>query len=242
MAVPVVVQTPNVVLAATVSSVQITLPSVTPGNSLIGCVVNPSSAVRSWDVTDDRDAGSWGTAILFQPNASMQILYRHNVTGGTTVATFTINTGTWSGHIFACEVSGLDTVATPVTGSLLEVSNSDDHNCAGSNVAASDAFVICVGSLNSAATSTVAGSTYTLTPGLASSNQMSQYKAVSTQNDTGPWHSTGTDRTGRSCMAAFPAPASGGGGNPWYAYAQQRVTTIQRSWQRSGLLWTPSYA
>jgi hypothetical protein len=44
--------------------------------------------------------------------------------------------------------------------------------------------------------------------------------------------------------AAFKEVAgAGGGGNPWYAYAQQRVrTVIERRWQRRGLLWTPSYA
>lgn len=33
----------------------------------------------------------------------------------------------------------------------------------------------------------------------------------------------------------------GGGGNPWYAYAQMRER-VKRTWQKGGAIWTPSYA
>lgn len=43
-------------------------------------------------------------------------------------------------------------------------------------------------------------------------------------------------------LACFKAAAGGGGGNPWYAYAQMRERTeLRRTWGRKGFLWTPEY-
>ncbi len=39
----------------------------------------------------------------------------------------------------------------------------------------------------------------------------------------------------------FKEATSGGGGNPWYAFAQQREK-VRRTWDKRGVIWTPSYA
>lgn len=57
------------------------------------------------------------------------------------------------------------------------------------------------------------------------------------------WTVDGHGLTVTCNIATFKAAAGGGGGKPWYAYAQQRIqTTIERRWERRGTLWTPSYA
>lgn len=44
-------------------------------------------------------------------------------------------------------------------------------------------------------------------------------------------------------LTVYKPAESGGGGNPWYAYAQQRhKTALSRRWTRPDRIWTPSYA
>jgi hypothetical protein len=206
MALPVVVQAPNAVFVSGAASGQITFGgSTTAGNALVGGVVMNSSATRTWTVTDTVDAGNWPSELLYQPARSMQIHARHGITAGTPTVTWTISSATFNGWIWAAEVSGLDPLASPVTGTLDESpTTSASHNCAGSAVVAADAFVIGVGTLTSTATATAAGASYALAPTLSSNQMIIQYKVAASQNDTGPWSNTGTQRVGQACMAAFP--------------------------------------
>lgn len=212
MALPVVVQAPNAVLVSGATTGQVTMGSaVQAGNSLIGGV--GAAAIRSWTVTDTVDGGSWSSDVLIQPAESAQIHHRHSASAGTPTITWTVNTGTFTGWVWAAEVSGLDTGASAQTGSLDEGSNSTSHNCNATALTATDAFGICSGVLNTAATTTVAGGSYTIAPTLSSNRYLIQYQVNASFNDSGPWTSTGSARQGTSVMAVFAAPA-GSAGHP----------------------------
>lgn len=215
MAVPIEVQRPNAVVVSSAASAQLTMPSACAAqNSLVGATHINSGATRSWTVTDTVDAGNWTSTVLYQPTRSFQIHHRHNISAGTPTITWTVNSGTWSGYVWAVEVSGLDSGASPVTGTLSEGSGTANHESASSAVVATDAFVICNCCLNSSGTSLSPGSGYAIAPTVSSNISMIQSKVTASQNDTGPWTSTSAIRTSQGCMAAFPAPASAST-RPW---------------------------
>jgi hypothetical protein len=215
MAVPTVVQTPTVVVASAVSSVNLTMGSaVTAGNALVGCVLQTGSATRSWTVTDTVDAGNWANDIEFNPGRAVTISHRFNASAGTPTITWTVNTSTWTGYAWACEVAGLDSGGTIQTGSISEGVASDNHTCNATNLTGSDVFVMAAGVLTAAATSSAAGSGYTAAPSGTGTNKLIEYQVTASLNDNGPWTSTGTDRLGVSAMAVYPAPVVAGGGHP----------------------------
>lgn len=209
MALPSVVQIADAVVVSSLSAGQLTLGvNVTPGNSLLGVATAGNS--RTWTVTDTQDAGSWSLTVRLQTgNGSVEIDHRHSCSGGTAIITWTVNTSTFSGIVWALEVSGLDAAATPQTGSLNESPTvSDDHHATGSNLTGTDVLAIVAGVLDAAAGGTSAGTGYTIAPTLSSTRHLAQYRVTAALNDRGPWHSTGTDRAAMSAMAVFPAPAA----------------------------------
>jgi hypothetical protein len=206
MAVPTVVQTPNAVVVSGAASAQLTMGAVTGGNSLIAGVYMTNSGVRSFTVSDSVNAGNWTSAVHSTLGDTVQIHYRHNVSSGTPEVTWVIDSSTWIGLVWAVEVSGLDTTATPTTDAFLEAGNSDNHQCADPAMTGTDVFVLCLSVLSSTTSGITAGSGYTRVPNNSATDAIMQYKAVASLNDTGPYTSVGTDRTGHGCMAAFPAP------------------------------------
>lgn len=97
---------------------------------------------------------------------------------------------------------------------------------------------IMIGTQNITPGSGYTGVNFAIT-GDASKYFMDQYKIVSAAESV-----TATDgSTGSGILAAgFKVSAGGGGGGkPWYAYAQQRIK-VERTWDKSGRLWEPAYS
>lgn len=217
MAIPTIVQTPNVVAVSGSSTASLTFgAAVAAGNSLIAVNSDIVGQLVNWNVSDNVNASTaWPLTVKNQPSGGRAQQINHLLTSsaGTPTVTWRQLAGTWSGFIWAVEVSGLDTAATIVTSSHTSTTtNSTNHQCGTTVLDSTDCFVVGSGAMNADGGTTVEGSSvgYAMAPGLSSTRVCIQYKAVALQSDSGYWRGTGSARLHVGAMAAFPGVITAG--------------------------------
>lgn len=199
-----------VVSSGTPASAVLSLTGVTAGNAIVVGIIQVPSATTSYSASDAVD-GAFGNVVENDNGGSSRIakiLVLHGVTAGSHTITCAAGGGTTEFIAIAIEVSNLDSLASPITATYTDPSSTNTHYCAasGSIDTSGACFVLCLSSYTTAGVSTTsAGGTYTEID-LTAVRWFLQYKdaASALTDDRGEWASTGTARTGVSCMAAFP--------------------------------------
>jgi hypothetical protein len=193
--------------------------TVTAGNAVFVAIgSNTAASTRNYTVSDDvmgttgwrRDvsrsaANAFGCEIWVNPNH----------TGGTVTITVTHGQGSGGFTISVGEFSGFGgTVVCDASDFFIDPNVADNHVCSSSGVSsANEVMAICAGWLEAAATSTAAGSGYTLMGSGGNQFLVGQYQhfPAGCANEQGAWTSTGTDRRGRGAIGLFSGAGGGGG-------------------------------
>lgn len=171
-----------------------------------------------------------------------RIYYAYNCAGhAANVVTVTLSLNATYRSIVVYQFSGALTT-NPIGGTAGTLGTGTAINSGSVTVTAAEEVI--VGTMIGAP-AIVAANGFTLTnfaiTGDATAYFADEYKFVTASEAATATQSSGAWTIKAASFKA--AVGGGGGGNPWYAYAQQRVrTTLERPWHRNGLLWTPSYA
>jgi len=204
--------------------------SISPsaGNALIVTVTKITTLTQSIASVSDNIDGTtgWALAVEYFPSTSTNyrgasIWYKANVPSGVTTVTVT---GA-SVNVFdamATEFSGLGTTITVQSTDTHSDSTVNSFTCSTAGLTyGSECLSVGAGALNGTSTECNPGGSYTEMPASQADAQrirMYQLFASGCTNDTGPWSSTGTARSGRSCMALFSGNAAAGGFFSRYYY------------------------
>jgi hypothetical protein len=186
-----------------------TLTGVTSGHALIVSISQSSNAAtRSYTVTSDVDGAFPSPAVEYKPGRQIRHYIMHGVTAGDHTVTVTAD-GATSFLVVLTEWSGLDPLATPITGTFADASDTNTHYCAeaGDIDTAGPCAIVACGALNSVTgvTSVDPSAGYTeIAIGSAISFFMYKDAAAAVTDDRGEWTHAGTARTGYAAMAAFP--------------------------------------
>lgn len=200
------------------ASLDVTLTGVGAGSLLIICVSEVAASNRTYSAADDK-GNTWAQAAATSTNRGSTILYAYNVAAGDTVITVTPSASA-TFRIFAIEVAGAETASDPKVASDTneQATNQNSHHCAaaGSIDATDDVFVVAGGTLNAAGSSVTKNASYTLlySDGGNPSYLWSYREATGGVTDDRATWTSGTARNDKCCMAAFKAPAAGGGASP----------------------------
>ncbi len=188
-----------------------TLTSVAAGNTLVVTIAQTTSATRTYTVSSNLD-GSLTAAVSHNVGRGAHVFYLHNASAGNHTLTATVSSTVINFEISAQEWSGLDTGASPITGTFDTGSNATGHFSAavGSIDTTTGAAIIVSAVLNATGSTTTAGTNYTkITPNGATAQAFFQHydAASAVTDDRGEWSSS-TARQVVGCMAAFPVAAS----------------------------------
>ena len=105
----------------------VTMPAVTAGNILVGCLLHSSSATRSFTFSDDK-ANEWSSAGQAGNVRQSEIEYAVSGASGDTVVRCTINVSDSVFSICVFELSGVDTLGS--TDTYVNEADAASHPCA----------------------------------------------------------------------------------------------------------------
>ncbi len=201
MAAPSVVQSATATGAGTAT---VTLNSVVSGATIVLCVLQGSSATRTYSATN------YTVAVANNPARAVVILYRENCPSGTNSITVNANTGTETIRVVAIELSPC---TLEDTDSFTDGSSVTLHYSAspGGIDVAIDAIAISAGQLNASAGTLTKAAAYTEI-GQWSLTQLVQYyaNAAGLVAERGEYTSS-ISRFGTSAIAGFTTTGGGGG-------------------------------
>lgn len=198
------------------------LTGVAASSTLIVGISQSTSATRTYTVVDSVD-GALTAVQLYNPNRGSHVYVLRGATAGAHTVTVTAS-GSSGFRIALIEWGGLDALATPVTDTFDDGIDATTHYASTSGITTTGgAAIVVVGTLNSATgvSGLDPGADYTEVSlstsgtGAATLAHFVQYRdtGLAVTGERGEWTTTGTARRGASVIAAFPYPASSGGGS-----------------------------
>lgn len=194
------------------ASLTVVVTGVAAGNSLVVYVSQAqSNANRTYTAVSDLDGALTQSVYLAANSRVVCMFYKHNVSAGTHSIVITPDlSANFDGLVE--ERSGLDTSASPITGTFDSVT-ANTHYCAavGSIDTTTGADICCACTTAGNVTATVAGTGFTKTANPGSVNIHWQYReaAAAVTDERGEWTSTGTARDGLGSVTAFPLAPGG---------------------------------
>lgn len=192
----------------------IVLNSVTGGNTIIVGVMQPGSAIRTYQATSNID-GALESVIQNNPNAACCAFVLRNATAGNhTITCKVVSYSERPISVAASEHDGLDNVGTIVSGSFYDPASTDFHYSAevGDIDTLGPSLLVCFGVGTASWGSFTATSPWTGLSTSLNSQYISQYQytASASTDERGEWTSTGTDRRAISVIIAIPLASASG--------------------------------
>lgn len=215
--------------------------AVTAGNFLVGCCRIGGNDAATPTLSDSVN-GAWNTILRrgFATDHTLGLFWFPNTGAGT--PTVTLNeagggTKRWviaeydaAGNVIVLDQSASDTniSTTPSSGDMITTAASE----------------MLLGVMTAVLSPTItAGSSFTIRQTVASKISLEDRAVGSTGTYVADFGISGVEGWVAAGATFKVSAGGGGGGNPWYYFGQHsRIPRVDRSWEKRGTLWTPSYA